>query len=72
LEVDLTFQNTGGVRSNLNFGDITKKDIFEILPFNNPIIIYEMTVAEIKTFLKGDLALGFIILELNMKTEMVL
>lgn len=52
LNVDLTFQNTGGVRSNLNFGDITKREIYEVLPFNNPIMIYEMTVAEIKTFLK--------------------
>ncbi len=52
LNVDLTFQNTGGVRSNLDFGDITKREIFEILPFNNPAMIYEMTVAEIKTFLK--------------------
>ncbi|NOQ92539.1 MAG: hypothetical protein GQ552_07475 [Flavobacteriaceae bacterium] len=52
LNVDLTFQNTGGVRSSLNFGDITKREIFEILPFNNPTMIYEMTVAEVKTFLK--------------------
>ena len=52
LNVDLTFQNTGGVRSNLDFGDITKREIFEILPFNNPAMIYEMTVAEVKTFLK--------------------
>jgi len=54
LDVDLTFQNTGGVRSNLDFGDITKKEIFEILPFNNPTMIYEMTVTEIKNFLIGS------------------
>ena len=54
LNVDLTFQNTGGVRSNLDFGDITKREIFEILPFNNPTFIYEMTVTEIKNFLIGS------------------
>ena len=54
LNVDLTFQNTGGVRSNLDFGDITKREIFEILPFNNPTLIYEMTVTEIKNFLIGS------------------
>ena len=54
LIVDLTFQNTGGVRSNLDFGDITKREIFEILPFNNPTLIYEMTVTEIKNFLIGS------------------
>ena len=54
LNVDLTFQNTGGVRSNLDLGDITRRGIFEILPFNNPIMIYEMTVTEIKNFLIGS------------------
>lgn len=54
LDVDLTFQNTGGVRSTLGSGDIIRKDIFEILPFNNPMIIYSMTVSEIKTFLIGS------------------
>ena len=54
LGVDLTFQNTGGVRSDLDYGDITKREIFEILPFNNPTMIYEMTVAEIKDFLIGS------------------
>jgi len=54
LNVDLTFQNTGGVRANLDKGDIIKKEIYEILPFNNYMIIYEMSVAEIKNFLRGS------------------
>jgi len=54
LGVDVTFQNTGGVRSSLDNGDILKREIFEILPFNNPMMIYEMTVAEIKNFLIGS------------------
>lgn len=54
MGVDLTFQNTGGVRANLDNGDIIKREIFEILPFNNPMMIYEMTVAEIKNFLIGS------------------
>ena len=54
MGVDIAFQNTGGVRSNLNYGDITKKEIFQILPFNNDAITYNMTVAEIKNFLKGS------------------
>lgn len=54
LGVDVAFQNNGGVRSILNDGDITKKEIFQILPFNNPMIIYNMSVSEIKAFLKGS------------------
>lgn len=54
LNVDLTFQNTGGIRANLDYGDIIRKEIFSILPFNNPMMVYEMSVSEIKTFLIGS------------------
>lgn len=54
MDVDLTFQNTGGIRSDLDNGDITRKMIFEILPFNNNAVIYQMTVSEIKLFLMGS------------------
>jgi 2',3'-cyclic-nucleotide 2'-phosphodiesterase (5'-nucleotidase family) len=54
MNVDVTFQNTGGVRSTLNQGDITKREIFEISPFNNGTLIYNMSVLEIKNFLVGS------------------
>lgn len=54
LKVDVTFQNNGGVRSILNQGDITKKEIFQILPFNNPMMVYNMSVSEIKNFLMNS------------------
>jgi 2',3'-cyclic-nucleotide 2'-phosphodiesterase (5'-nucleotidase family) len=54
MNVDVTFQNTGGIRSSLNEGDITKREIFEIDPFNNGSVTYSMTVSEIKNFLKGS------------------
>ena len=54
MGVDVTFQNNGGVRATLNDGDITKKEIYQILPFNNPMMIYNMSVAQIKNFLKGS------------------
>lgn len=52
MNVDLTFQNTGGVRANLDEGDITKREIYEISPFNNGTVVYEMTVGEVATFLR--------------------
>jgi len=58
MNVDVSFQNTGGVRSDLNQGDITKREIFEISPFNNGTIIYNMSISEIKNFLIGS-ASGF-------------
>jgi len=54
LEVDVTFQNSGGIRSTLNKGEITIREIYEIDPFNNGTIIYSMTVAEIKDFIRGS------------------
>ena len=52
MNVDVAFQNTGGVRAGLDEGNITKREIYEISPFNNGTIIYSMSVTEIKTFLK--------------------
>ncbi|WP_299524517.1 bifunctional UDP-sugar hydrolase/5'-nucleotidase [uncultured Lutibacter sp.] len=54
MNVDITFQNTGGVRADLNEGDILKREIYTIDPFNNGSVTYTMTVAEIKNFLKGS------------------
>jgi len=54
LEVDVTFQNYGGIRSWLYEGDITVREIYEIDPFNNGTVIYNMTVSEIEAFLKGS------------------
>lgn len=54
LQVDVTFQNTGGIRSDLDEGDITKREIYAISPFNNGTVIYTMSVAEIKQFLVGS------------------
>lgn len=58
MNVDVAFQNTGGVRATLNEGDITKREIYEISPFNNGTVIYSMTVSEIKNFLRES-ASGF-------------
>lgn len=54
MNVDVTIQNNGGIRSGLNEGDITRREIFEISPFNNGTVIYDMTVSEIKDFLIGS------------------
>jgi 2',3'-cyclic-nucleotide 2'-phosphodiesterase (5'-nucleotidase family) len=51
MEVDASFQNSGGIRADLNQGDITIREIYEITPFNNGTVIYTMTVSEIKNFL---------------------
>ena len=49
---DFAFQNTGGVRVNhLKKGPITVKDVYSIDPFNNEVVVYQMTGAQVKKFI---------------------
>ncbi len=49
---DFAFQNTGGVRVNyLKKGPISVKDVYSIDPFNNDVVVYQMTGAQVKHFI---------------------
>ena len=49
---DFAFQNTGGVRvTHLKKGPITVKDIYSIDPFNNDVVVYQMTGEQVKKFI---------------------
>lgn len=49
---DFAFQNTGGVRvPYLKKGPITVKDVYSIDPFNNDVVMYEMTGEQVKRFI---------------------
>ena len=49
---DFAFQNTGGVRVlYLKKGPITVKDVYSIDPFNNDVVMYEMTGEQVKKFI---------------------
>lgn len=49
---DFAFQNPGGVRkSSLRKGDLTMKDIYSIDPFENEVVVYKMTGAQVKHFI---------------------
>lgn len=49
---DFAFQNTGGVRVNhLKKGPITVKDVYTIDPFNNEVVVYQMTGEQVKRFI---------------------
>lgn len=60
FQADLSIQNAGGVRTDINMGPITVKDIYTILPFKNSLVLLKATGAEIKTVLEEavDAALG--------------
>lgn len=52
LRVDFAFQNQGGIRvQNIPQGNITMKDVYQLDPFNNQIVIYKMNLAEITSLI---------------------
>ncbi|MDZ7672479.1 MAG: 5'-nucleotidase C-terminal domain-containing protein [Halanaerobiales bacterium] len=58
-DVDFSFQNTGGIRvGSIGPGNITVGDIFELEPFGNDTIIYEMTTKQIKDMLANSYQRG--------------
>ena len=49
---DFAFQNTGGLRvDHLKKGPITVKDVYSIDPFNNDVVVYQMTGTQVKHFI---------------------
>ena len=51
-KADIAMQNPGGVRfDSLHGGDITKADVYNLDPFNNSLVICEMTGKQVEDFL---------------------
>lgn len=48
LKPDFTLNNGGGIRTNMPKGDVTLKNIFEILPFDNTVAMVTLTGSELK------------------------
>ncbi len=54
-EVDMAFQNSGGIRvDQLYAGPLTVGEIFELEPFGNNVIMYQMTTDDIRSLLAND------------------
>ncbi len=53
------FQNSGGIRNDIRAGPITKGDLFEVSPFRNTLVIFDLTGKEIKNLLEHDVEKGW-------------
>lgn len=54
-DVDAAFQNSGGIRvDQLDAGALTVGDIFELEPFGNNLIVYQMTADDIRSLIAND------------------
>lgn len=47
LKVDAAITNGGGLRANFRPGPVTVGDVYEVMPFENELVVVEMTGAEI-------------------------
>lgn len=50
--LDMVFQNNGGTRRDTLSNPVRVRDIYEMCPFDNTIVVYEMNTAEIISLIK--------------------
>jgi 2',3'-cyclic-nucleotide 2'-phosphodiesterase (5'-nucleotidase family) len=55
----IAFQNSGGIRADILSGPITIADIYELSPFNNVLVVFELTGKQIKEVLECDVERGW-------------
>ena len=53
---DIALHNSGGIRADLPAGDITKRDIVSILPFNNYVVVLELTPSQLMEVLEHSVS----------------
>ena len=49
--LDIVFQNNGGIRSEIFENDIRIQDVYQLDPFGNDVVRFEMTPAEIRSLI---------------------
>lgn len=52
VHADVSFMNSSGIRKDLTAGPITKRDIFEILPFRNLLSTFPVTAQQIRSMVE--------------------
>jgi 5'-nucleotidase/UDP-sugar diphosphatase len=53
---DFSFTNFGGIRSNLEAGPITPRDIFKVLPFGNSLVVLHLPGEFLKELIEAKIA----------------
>ncbi|MGE5311244.1 MAG: bifunctional metallophosphatase/5'-nucleotidase [Nitrospirota bacterium] len=48
LQVDFAFQNAGGIRTDLPRGEISRKAIYEVLPFDNTVVVLTLRGSDLE------------------------
>lgn len=58
LDVQLSLQNAGGVRTDIHQGPLTVARVYSILPFNNTLVVLTLTGAQIRAALEHGVTRG--------------
>ncbi len=56
FDADFSFQNAGGLRANIVAGDLTSRDIFTVLPFNNELDVVQMDGRMVRRIIESRVA----------------
>ncbi|MDP1842575.1 MAG: 5'-nucleotidase [Sediminibacterium sp.] len=56
--VDVGFMNQGGIRAEINKGNITLGNIYELMPFDNLVVIQQVKGADLEKFIQHIAADG--------------
>ncbi|WP_282942517.1 bifunctional UDP-sugar hydrolase/5'-nucleotidase [Paenibacillus sp. RC67] len=62
-EADVVFTNPGGLRADVEQGDITVGHIISVVPFNNNVLVMDMTGRELKEVLEQSARMSAGVLE---------
>lgn len=54
FDADISIMNTGGVRDSIDSGDITVGDVFQVFPFENEVIVCQMSGAMLKRYMDSN------------------
>jgi 2',3'-cyclic-nucleotide 2'-phosphodiesterase/3'-nucleotidase len=57
-QADIAMQNTGGLRADLPQGPITRGGIYEVMPFDNTIIVLDLSATDVRRALEQSLEYG--------------
>ncbi|WP_261381468.1 bifunctional metallophosphatase/5'-nucleotidase [Paenibacillus cremeus] len=55
-EADIALTNGGGIRTQINAGDITKKALYDVLPFPNTLVVLEAKGSEIAAAMENGVS----------------
>jgi 5'-nucleotidase len=56
FRADIAIQNAGGIRTGIRAGEITIETVYELLPFENTLVVFEMTGRRIISLLENALS----------------